>query len=253
MIFAGCGNSRCSDTSLVMTSRLMLLIAGFATLSLALTSTARAQTETEPQFEEFEAAQIHSDVPIYTFNYEELWPRSIEPSAGMIAGCFSRVSFGDWKFTPNAADEYEDEWWLRISNYGAFHCAANFLYADAQAQLDDGRFSRGLFARIGVEDVDEPRRELWVLQEGFVPGSSYLLLSREVNDDLVTSFSVLQRRCPIGATREALGMDVWLTSYCSINSDSDMFRLANEMLKLPPLGELTLQKDPEAEEATGSE
>lgn len=48
-------------------------------------------------------------------------------------------------------------------------------------------------------------------------------------------------------------MDVWATGYCSITSDRDLFRFANEMLKLPPLGELTLQKDPEAEEASGSD
>ena len=70
---------------------------------------------------------------------------------------------------------------------------------------------------------------------------------------MVTTFTVLQRRCPIGAHREALGMDVWSTGYCAINSDKDLYRLASEMLKLPPLGELTLQKDPEADEAPGSD
>lgn len=210
-------------------------------------SVATAQTGSEVKFEEFEAAQIHSDVPIYTFNFEELWPRAIEGSEDVIAGCTSRVSFGDWKFTPNAKSDGDDVWWLRISNYGVFHCAANLHNADEREGLDDGQFSRGLFARIGVEDVDDPKRELWVLQEGFAPGSDYLLLSRVVNEDLVTSFTVLQRRCPIGAYREALGMDVWTTGYCSINSDTDMYRFANEMLKFPPLGELTLQPVSEAE------
>ncbi len=133
------------------------------------------------------------------------------------------------------------------------HCAANFYNADKREDLEEVTFTRGLFVRIGDEDVDEPKRELWVLQEGFVPGSDYLLLARDSNEDLVTSFTVLQRRCPIGAYREMLGMDVWTTGYCAINSDTDMYRLANAMLKLPPLGELTMQKDPEAKGATGSD
>ncbi|MEQ8412455.1 MAG: hypothetical protein RIB52_12980 [Erythrobacter sp.] len=29
-----------------------------------------------------------------------------------------------------AEDEYANPWWLRVSNCGAFHCAANLLEAD---------------------------------------------------------------------------------------------------------------------------
>lgn len=195
---------------------------------------------------EFGAVRVHSDLPIYNFDFEELWPRAFVPEDA-IAGCTSRVSFGDWKFTPNPAGESSDEWWLRIRNYGVFHCAANLYNSDTRADLEEGEFSRGLFVRIGDEDVDDPARELWVLQEGFVPGSDYVLLARELNEDLVETFTVLQRQCPIGAFREVMGMDIWATGYCAINSDTDMYRFASEMLKLPPLGELTLQKDSEAD------
>ena len=225
---------------------------GFVFGALALYSAPAAA-----QDEEYEAVRVHSDLPIYTFNYEDVWPRSIRSQESdrivLRFGCTSRVSFGDWKFTPNPSDEYGDEWWLRVSNYGVFHCAANLRHADTINDLENGEFSRGLFVRIGDEDVDEPRRELWILQQGFVPGSDYIFLARDLNEERVTSFTVLQRRCPIGAYREVLGMDVWTTGYCAINSDTDMFRFASEMLKLPPLGELTLQKDPEAKEASGSD
>jgi hypothetical protein len=211
---------------------------------------ANAQVEVE---EEWSEELIHSDLPIYTFNYEELWPRGMEPGPDSIAGCESRVAFGDWKFSPNPANESADEWWLRVRNYGVFHCAANLYLADVREELESGELSRGLFVRIGEEDSDNPERELWVLQQGFVPGSDYMLLARKADEDIVTRFTVLQRRCPIGATRSMMGMAVWTTSYCAINSDEDLYRLANGMLKLPALGELVLQKDPEAEEAAGSD
>lgn len=224
----------------------------FLCVALLVLPSWQARALEEDQSVEFEAERIHSDLPIYTFNYEDVWPRSFVPE-GSIAGCTSRVAFGDWKFTPNPSDEDADSWWLRISNYGVFHCAANLRVSDERDVLDEGEFSRGLFVRIGEEESDDPQHEFWVLQEGFVPGSDYLLLARGVDEDLVQSFTVLQRKCPIGAYREVMGMDVWTTGYCAINSDHDLYRLASEMLKLPPLGELTLQKDPDANEASGSD
>lgn len=234
-----------------MDRRRLQELGGFTTFFLFLGAPVLAQTNEPPDAEylEFEAERVHSDLPIYTFSFEELWPRSYVPE-GSIGGCTSRVSFGDWEFTPNPFDQSANKWWLRMNNYGVFHCAANLYVADERDALEEGEFSRGLFVRLGVEDGDEPTRELWVLQEGFVPGSDYLLLARDLNENLVTTFTVLQRKCPIGAIRSVMGMDVWTTRYCAINSDDDMYRLASEMLKLPPLGELTLRPGLETPDAS---
>lgn len=189
----------------------------------------------------FEAERIHAPVPLYTFDWEQVWPRSFSEGEGKdwSFGCESRVAFGDWRFTPNAQDEYADPWWLRVSNYGVFHCAANLFEADEREELDDGQFSRGLFAMIGEGSVKGREWEIWVLQEGFVPGSDYLLLAREPGgEDLVKAFTVLQSRCPRKSLREADGMDVWRTRYCAIESRAELLALARRMLREKPLGTL---------------
>lgn len=208
-------------------------------VALAVLGTSSALASDQEYFDD----RVHSDIPIYTFHYDEIWPRGFLEE-GAIGGCTSRVAFGDWKFKPNPDGERAEEWWLRIDNYGVFHCAANLYNADSRVELESARFTRGWFVRIGVEDTDEPKSELWLLQEGFATGSTYTLLARNMEEELVTSFTVLQRKCPIGAYREARGMGIWATGYCAINSDTDMYRFANEMLKLAPLGELTLEVQP---------
>jgi len=137
----------------------------------------------------FEAELIHAPVPLYTFDWKQVWPRGMVPDADTIAGCASRVAFGDWRFTPNLEDEYADPWWLRVSNYGVFHCAANLLEADEREELGEGEFSRGLFAMIGEGSTDGRAWELWVLQKGFVPGSAYVLLAREAEGAILCGAS----------------------------------------------------------------
>jgi hypothetical protein len=201
----------------------------------------------------FETELIHAPVPLYTFDWEKVWPRGMVPDADTIAGCESRVAFGDWRFTPNPDDEYADPWWLRVSNYGVFHCAANLFEADEREELDDGQFSRGLFAMIGEGSVKGREWEIWVLQEGFVPGSDYLLLAREPGEeDLVKAFTVLQSRCPRKSLREADGINVWRTRYCAIESRAELLALARRMLREKPLGTLELVKD-ENEEGPDAE
>ncbi|KPP91249.1 hypothetical protein [Erythrobacter sp. HL-111] len=192
----------------------------------------------------FEAELIHAPVPLYTFDWKQVWPRGMVPDADTIAGCASRVAFGDWRFTPNLEDEYADPWWLRVRNYGVFHCAANLLEADEREELGEGEFSRGLFAMIGEGSTDGRAWELWVLQKGFVPGSAYVLLAREAEGgDLVRRFTILQRRCPRGSVREASGMDVWTTRYCAVESRAELLALAKRMLREKPLGTLERVED----------
>ena len=190
------------------------------------------------------ADDIHSDLPLFTFDWDDFWPRGFVDEDSF--GCFTKVSYGDWQFTPTEL-HYDDGYWIRISNYGVFHCAANIQTAGERAELDDGDFSRGFFALLeqGAKLNDE-QWELWVLQDGFARGSDYILLARPSGPEgLVEKFSVLQRRCPSGMVREAEGLDVWQTRYCAINSQADLISLAQAMLKLPPLGRLELSPEQE--------
>ena len=196
--------------------------------------------------EEFVAELVHADVPLYTFDWEELWPRSFT-SDDIIAVCRSRVRFGDWIMRPNPADEYgDDPEWYRFSNYGAFHCNANIRSAWERDELETGEFSHGLFALIGM--TPDGSRELWALQEGTRPGSDYLLLAREPDEKIVTRFDVLQRRCPPHHWRDIgddLSLDILPTGYCAINSQGDLLALAQAMAALPPMSTLEWQAGPE--------
>ncbi len=201
-----------------------------------------ASTEDRWAEGEFGIDLIHSPLPIYSGEWEEFWPRHFVD--GTSFGCSSRISFGDWQFKPNPSNEYGDEWWIRFSNYGVFHCAINIREEYARADLENGEFSRGFFAKIGETDHSGSITEIWVLQQGFRTGSDYILLAREPSSGVVEQFSVLQRRCPADRLLRKT-FDSWLTEYCWIETHEELLDLATEMLALPALGTLQKEKGPD--------
>ena len=191
---------------------------------------------------ELVAERIHSNLPLYTFDWEEIWPRSFHSEDTF--GCTSRVAFGDWHFIPAETDEAEGEFWERYSNYGVFHCAAIMRTADERASLDEAEWEYGFFVRLGRDRLGSDEWELWALQRGTVPGSEYALLAREAGQEgLIEKFRVLQQRCPSGRLLEAEGLDIWSTRYCAINSRAELLALAQRMLRLPSRG--TIERVPE--------
>lgn len=206
---------------------------------------AEAEERPEPVLE-----LIHSDLPLYTFEWADLWPRSFHGDDEF--GCLSRVPSGDWRFTP-ANGEEDDGYWDRYTNYGVFHCAAIFRTADERAELADAKWKYGFFVLIGKARVRSRSWELWALQKGMIPGSEYILLAREAGTPgRVESFRVLQRRCPPGRIREAKNLDIWGSRYCSIDSRAELLTLARRMLRRPPAGTLSrvgdAEEPPEAED-----
>ncbi|PXA98431.1 hypothetical protein DMC47_08600 [Nostoc sp. 3335mG] len=185
---------------------------------------------------------LHSPVPLYGFEWPELWPRSLDSATDI--GCASRVGFGDWRFTPDPGDAYGEEHWERVANFGAIHCAAVLSMADRRSELKRAPSDRGFFVRLGVAQKGPARWELWAVQRGFVPGSSYVLLAREEGDSaeagVISRFTVLQRRCPADKLVDSGGVDVWSTRYCRVGSRDELLTLAREMLTLPPLGVIAL-------------
>jgi len=203
-----------------------------------------AAGEEEGEEVEITLERLHAPVPLYTFAWPDLWPRGFvpqdEPGVISLGGCESRVDFGDWQFVSAQADYGGLSGWTRIENYGVFHCAANLHEAEERNELAEGEFSRGLFALIGTGRAAGKTYELWVLQQGFVPGSSYILLARDPAEDAkgtIARFDVLQRECPRGRLRKAEDMDVWLTRYCAIESRNELLALARRMLRKPFAGE----------------
>ncbi|MEO8375536.1 MAG: hypothetical protein ABI471_09940 [Sphingomonas bacterium] len=184
--------------------------------------------------DEVTVERIHSALPLYTFDWEQIWPRSF--SSGEDFGCTSRVAFGDWRFTPDNKNDQAEEHWEQFTNYGVFHCAAIMRTADEQGELDEAQSEYGFFVQLGTARKGAARWELWALQRGTVPGSEYTLLAREPGGSTIKRFTMLQQRCPSGTQIEAKGLDIWTTRYCAINSRAELLLLARKMLALPPLG-----------------
>ncbi|RYD47624.1 MAG: hypothetical protein EOP60_17115 [Sphingomonadales bacterium] len=184
--------------------------------------------------DEVKAERIHSPLPLYTFDWEQIWPRSFV--SGDDFGCTSRVAFGDWRFTPSPENEFEDPHWERFANYGVYHCAAMMRTGSEQAELDEAQWKYGFFVQLGTARRNGAKWELWAFQKGMVPGSEYTLLARQPGEAMIERFTVLQQRCPAGTRMEAKGLDIWTTRYCAIDTPAELLSLARQMLTLPALG-----------------
>lgn len=179
--------------------------------------------------------RIHSELPLYTFDWDQMWPRSFTDDDGF--GCSSRVPFGDWQFVPDKTGENGEEAWHRFENYGVFHCAAIFRSADSRAELESAQHEYGFFVLLGRARRGSVEWDLWALQMGTNPGSNYTLMAREsAKKGRIEDFLVLQQRCPSGSILEGKDLDIWTTRYCAINSREELLSLGRRMLKLPPLG-----------------
>ena len=190
-------------------------------------------TNNEDEEPELFTDYIHSDLPLWGAASENLWPEHFFNDDGSF-GCSSRVALGDWKLDRGEDDA---EWW-RLRNFGAFHCALIETRANAREDLSNGRYRYSFIIKIGETKIEKRVLELWVLQSGTLPGSEYTLLLREPAEGAVTSFRLLQRKCPSGRMRTGPSMDTWRTTYCAINSKTELTSLAKHMARLSPLGTL---------------
>ena len=198
--------------------------------------------------EEFASDPIHSDLPLYSFEWADLWPRDYADS-DTLAGCVSRIRFGDWLLQPNFADASADEpEWYRFGSHGVFHCITSIRTAEDRTELAGGQFDQGFFVKLGEVEREGTHTELWAIQKGTLPGSEYMLLAREPDDDIITVFDVLQQRCPPRSWRDlAESFDIFRTGYCAINSQEDLLAMAKSMLAFPRMGTLELQTGPDGE------
>lgn len=216
---------------------LRLTLAGLLALGLPAVHAA-AQDE----MPEAGQALIHSDLPLWTPAQDHFYPRNF--SDGDSFGCMSRVPFGDWKFEANTevfGDAVAEANWWHLGNYGVFHCALVERRSDERGEQDASGFRHAWIAQMDTITINRRTYELWDLQSGSRPGSDHTLLMREADKDKVSKFTVLQRVCPAALQRNTAELDIWLTSYCAVNSRRDLAALARRMARLAPLGTITLQ------------
>lgn len=178
-----------------------------------------------------DASLIHSDEPLWAPGTPEVWPQHFVDRDSF--GCSHRIQLGVWHYT--AADADLGHQWYRFANYGVMHCWMNVAEAYEPGNFQGTR--PGFLIQLGrVAD-----KELWALQVGARPGSDYVLLARPAGPDRIERFDVLQHECPKGHTRGGRSLDILLTSYCSINTKSQLVALAREMAKRPILGTMTFE------------
>ena len=185
-------------------------------------------------------SSVHSDLPLWT-DTNDLYPLSFNDEDGF--GCAGLVKFGNWKLTyfpeNDEVDAYAPEpEWLKIHNYGVFHCAYGFRWSHDVTDSDDASSTLGHIVELGMIDTGKGQQRIWAIQSGFRPGSDYIFLSRSLSSELKTAFNVLDILCPKRYLRTAGSIDIFDTQYCAINNKRAMRRFAKRMAKLPPIGKL---------------
>lgn len=204
-------------------------------LLLSLSTTSVRLLAAQPT--ESAADLVHSDLPIFR-DLHSMWPRSFNDNDGF--GCSSRVAFGDWQLAQRDNEAVSQPSWYSFANYGVMHCFAIIRIADERADLPESDAKISFFVFLGETAVNGEKRELWTIQMGGRPGSEYILLSRKIGPERITSFEVLQRDCPRRNERNIGSIDILLTRYCAINSRREFINFARRMAHKPPIGTITL-------------
>ncbi len=172
-----------------------------------------------------------------------MWPKGFPDDDSF--GCESIIRFGDWTFTEK--DEEQPEW-MRLRNYGVFHCAMVESWGPDRESLDKTGYKYSWLVSLGKAEYQGKAVELWAFQRGARPGSDYLLLRKVAKPKGLTELDVLPVDCAKRHLRDGGQLDVWLTSYCSINDVNDFVAFAREMAKKPEVGKLVWKADvPETE------
>ena len=191
-------------------------------------------------------SSVHADLPLW-IETENLYPRSFTDDDSF--GCSGPVKFGNWKLTyrseTNEPDaDAPDVEWLKIYNYGVFHCAYGFQWSYELKDLETTSAKLGHFVELGLVDTPSGKMDLWAMQSGFSPGSDYIFVTRPNNSNPNTPYEVLDIQCPKKYIRAAGNIDIFRTDYCSINNKRSMRRFAKRMAKLPPIGKLEYVQEP---------
>jgi hypothetical protein len=181
---------------------------------------------------------LHSDLPLWGVERDDpVWPRFFENEDGF--GCSYRLE-GDWTYV-------NDDWtypivsqWARFTNQGGVHCFMKEVRASDQASLDGAIGDFALLVELGRAAGPDGEVELWALQSGTAPGSTYTLLARKPEPGMITSFDVLEMECPRGRLRKGRSIDIKPTDYCVINSRREIRDLARRMAKRPHVLKLVI-------------
>ncbi|MBY0420782.1 MAG: hypothetical protein K2Q06_00660 [Parvularculaceae bacterium] len=215
---------------MALAARICVLAAGLLAASCA------SQGDTFPGADERYDDVIHADLPLFRSGDAKVPWRFTD---GESFGCTSNIEMGDWRLKRDRDADDEDPEWIRITQYGAFHCWAVFRREDERTALENAEAIPAFFVPLGAAKIGSKTKELWTLQIGVRPGSEYVLLARDAESkDVIQGFDVLRVVCPRERVRDAGAIEILRTRYCAINTVSDLKALARNMALQRRRGEL---------------
>jgi len=180
------------------------------------------------------ALELRSDLPLWGAgeSRERVWPEHFTDQDGL--GCVLNLKPGDWRFretddSPNGPFD-----WLRISHYGVFHCAAQFVEAHRREALAGAAADIGYIIELGRADNKPGAEELFALQLG-MHSSRYVLLaaSNPAEVQTVQRYRVLEPDCPRANVRRGPTIDSFITSYCVVNDRRTLIAVARAAARKP--------------------
>lgn len=176
---------------------------------------------------ERETTVIYTDAPLFKSG---LHPHSF--FEGDSFGCATRYGFGDWKAVvpPSEVGDEPFESWVRLDNYGVFHCAYRVGIANSQADLVLDRY--GWIADLGPITADAKVRRLIVLQTEVPGGMENMFFLADLGPIGATRMDLLTIRCPKANWTEG-GIDQWRQRVCRINDTQMLKRLARQAARRP--------------------
>ena len=178
-----------------------------------------------------QAQQLRSDSPLWTYQQERdagLYPEAFSDKDGF--GCSIPLRLGIYQRVPVAPateDSFKgDVSFVRIDNYGVFHCALVYGEADDRADADTAFEDHAwLIVLDKIRRPDGGEDELLALQIGIRNGSRYELFRRPASD-LSAQMEELDWRCPANAEHRVAHIDIWVQDACVVSSKSDLLSIA---------------------------
>lgn len=197
-------------------------------------------------------ALLRSDLPLWTGrgDDENFYPRNFFDEDDGSFGCISNIWFGDYRVEyrkEEADEEAPDPTYVRITNYGVFHCALVIRTADTVEGLENAPFEFFWIIRLWEQGSGDESFEVLAFQQGAMGGSRYELFRRPTGQ-MDAPLTLLAARCPREMVRDNGGIDVWMTGYCAVPDRPGLRRIARDALRRAPVGRLVRIADEPNEE-----
>lgn len=191
-----------------------------------------------------QAQSLRSDSPLWTYRNEPdpgLFPEQFFSEDSF--GCATPLGLGIYEITP--ADKDESGGFVRVTNYGVFHCALSYGEASDREAADTAFEDHAWL--IQLDKIRQPGGSddyLFALQIGVRAGSRYVLLRRR-GQALSAPLEELDWSCPSNAERRTSRIDIWFQDACVVSSKAELRRVARIAARRPAVSTWTLLPDAE--------